>query len=45
MMAQNIRLGLEEYTGSVYLEKDINKAYEKLKIALSELDAISSPWR
>ncbi|MBR2248503.1 MAG: zinc ABC transporter substrate-binding protein [Bacilli bacterium] len=39
MMAQNIRLGLEEYTGSVYLEKDINKAYEKLKIALSELDA------
>ena len=39
MMAQNIRLGLEEYTGSVYLEKDINKAYDKLKIELSELDA------
>ena len=39
MMAQNVRLGLEEYTSSVYLKKDINKAYEKLKIQLSELDA------
>ena len=39
MMAQNVRLGLEEYTSSVYLKKDINKAYEKLKISLSELDA------
>ncbi|MBQ2640087.1 MAG: zinc ABC transporter substrate-binding protein [Bacilli bacterium] len=39
MMAQNVRLGLEEYTNSVYLKKDINKAYDKLKISLSELDA------
>ena len=39
MMAQNVRLGLEEYINSVYLKKDINKAYEKLKIDLSELDA------
>ena len=39
MMAQNVRLGLEEYISSIYLKKDINKNYEKLKISLSELDA------
>lgn len=39
MMAQNIRLGLKEYTSSTYIEKDINEAYEKLKIELSEVDA------
>lgn len=38
-MAQNVRLGLKEYTSSTYIEKDINEAYEKLKIELSELDA------
>ena len=39
MMAQNIRLGLEEYSTSTYLKKDIDASYEKLKISLSELDA------
>lgn len=39
MMAQNIRLGLEEYISSNYLKKEIDDAYEKLKINLSELDA------
>lgn len=39
MMAQNIRLGLEEYATSTYIEKDIDAAYEKLKVQLSELDA------
>ena len=39
MMAQNIRLGLEEYISSTYLEKEIDDAYEKLKVELSELDA------
>ena len=38
-MAQNVRLGLKEYTSSTYIEKDINEAYEKLKIELSEIDA------
>lgn len=39
MMAQNIRIGLKEYASSTYLKKDIDEAYEKLKITLSELDA------
>ncbi len=39
MMAQNIRIGLEEYATSNYLKKDIDDAYDKLKITLSELDA------
>lgn len=39
MMAQNVRIGLEEYTSSTYLIKDIDEAYDKLKIELSELDA------
>lgn len=39
MMSQNIRLGLEEYITSTYLQKEVDDAYEKLKIELSELDA------
>lgn len=39
MMTQNVRLGLKEYVSSTYLKKDIDKKYNKLKIALSELDA------
>ena len=39
MMAQNVQLGLEEYISSTYLEKEIDDAYEKLKVELSELDA------
>ncbi len=39
MMAKNVQLGLNEYVTSNYLQKDINSAYEKLKVKLSELDA------
>ncbi len=39
MMAQNVRLGLEEYVSSNYLKKEIDNAYDKLKVDLSELDA------
>lgn len=39
MMAQNVRLGLKEYVTSTYLAKDIDEAYNELKIELSELDA------
>lgn len=39
MMAQNVRLGLKEYITSNYLSKKVDKAYNKLKIELSELDA------
>lgn len=39
MMAQNVRLGLKEYATSTYIKKDIDEAYEKLKVELSELDA------
>lgn len=39
MMAQNIIIGLEEYISSSYLKDDIDTAYDKLKITLSELDA------
>lgn len=39
MMAQNVRLGLQEYISSTYLQKEVDEAYEKLKITLSELDA------
>lgn len=39
MMAQNVRLGLNEYVTSTYIKKDIDKAYEDLKVELSELDA------
>lgn len=38
-MAQNVRLGLEEYISSTYIEKEIDEAYDNLKIELSELDA------
>lgn len=39
MMAQNIRIGLEEYISSNVLKEEIEEKYETLKIALSELDA------
>ncbi len=39
MMAQNVRLSLNEYVTSTYLKKEIDESYEKLKIELSELDA------
>lgn len=39
MMSQNVRLGLEEYITSTYLKKEVDTAYDKLKIELSELDA------
>ena len=39
MMSQNVRLGLEEYVSSNVLKKEIDEAYENLKIELSELDA------
>lgn len=39
MMAKNVQLGLEEYVTSTYLRKEIDDAYNKLKVTLSELDA------
>lgn len=39
MMSQNVRLSLNEYVSSTYLIKEIDEDYNKLKIALSELDA------
>ena len=39
MMSQNIRLSLDEYATSTYLKKEIDSAYDELKIKLSELDA------
>lgn len=39
MMSQNVRIGLEEYITSTYLQKEVDSAYDKLKIELSELDA------
>ncbi len=39
MMAQNVRISLNEYISSTYLKKEIDEAYEDLKIRLSELDA------
>ena len=39
MMAQNVRIGLEEYITSTYLKKEVDNAYDELKIKLSELDA------
>lgn len=39
MMAQNVRLGLKEYITSTYLSKEVDEAYNDLKIKLSELDA------
>ena len=39
MMTQNIKNGLQEYMTNSYLEKEIDKKYEELKVSLSELDA------
>lgn len=39
MMAQNIRIGLEEYITSGYLKDEIDENYNNLKLTLSELDA------
>ena len=39
MMAQNVRIGLEEYITSTVLENEIDEKYEELKVTLSELDA------
>ena len=39
MMAQNVRLGLEEYISSNVLKEEIDLAYDNLKVELSELDA------
>lgn len=39
MMAKNVQLGLDEYVTSSYLKKEIDEAYEALKVTLSELDA------
>lgn len=39
MMAKNVQIGLNEYITSTYLRKEINKAYDNLKVSLSELDA------
>ena len=39
MMAQNIKNGLIEYISNSYLEKDIEKKYDELKLKLSQLDA------
>ena len=39
MIAQNIKTGLKEYIKNNYLKKEINTAYNKLKLDLSELDA------
>ena len=39
MMAQNVRLGLQEYISSNVLSDEIDIAYDDLKVELSELDA------
>ncbi len=39
MMSQNVRLSLSEYVTSTYLKKEIDDAYDELKIKLSEIDA------
>ncbi len=39
MMSQNVRLALEEYITNNYLKKEVDEAYNELKIELSELDA------
>ena len=38
MMSQNVRRSLSEYVSSAYLKKDVDDAYDELKIELSELD-------
>lgn len=39
MISQNIRNGLNEYITNNYLKKEIDEAYQNIKIELSELDA------
>lgn len=39
MISQNIKNGLQEYINSSYLNKEIDKSYNDLKVKLSELDA------
>lgn len=39
MMAQNVRLSLQEYIENSYLKKEIDEHYETLKVDISELDA------
>lgn len=39
MMSQNVRVSLNEYISNSYLSKEVDEAYEKLRIELSELDA------
>ena len=39
MMAQNVKAGFKEYINNYYLNNDIKKEYEKLKIETSNLDA------
>ncbi len=39
MLAQNIKMGFEEYITNPYLKNEINNNYENIKIKLSEIDA------
>ena len=39
MMSQNVRTALEEYISNSYLIKEVDDAYNELKIELSEIDA------
>lgn len=39
MIAQNIKVGLQEYIKNNYLKKEITDAYDSLKVELSQLDA------
>lgn len=39
MMAQNIKNGFKEYVTNTYLKRKIDDNYEKLKIAVSQIDA------
>ena len=39
MMSQNVRTALEEYISNTYLIKEVDDAYNELKIELSEIDA------
>lgn len=39
MLAQNIRIGFNEYINNHYLKNDIDEKYEELKVEVSNLDA------
>lgn len=39
MLAQNIKIGLNEYINNHYLKSDIEENYEELKVEVSNLDA------